>query len=294
VYALAIALLVASLLFSVGFVFPAHASLVTISGQYQTVWINSTTHAYCVQNDVWDPDPGWVQEIQVNDQTGAFTVIGSSANDNHVSSYPSIVKGNAWGLATANSGLPMQVSGLNVETSWNISTINSGRWDAAYDIWFQNASQLSSTSSYSAEMMIWLSYTVQNPSSWYRGMVSIAGTGWDVYYCVFSGWNYIAYERISNTTYESFNLNTFAEDAVSRGYIQNSWYLVAVEAGFEISQGGVGLASNSFSVTPVQIKAEGSFVWWPLITIAAVVIAIAIAIAAAYVLRRKKQAQQHI
>ena len=247
-----------------------------------------------MQNDVWDPDPGQTQEIQVNDQTGAFTVIGSSANDNHVSSYPSIVKGNAWGLATANSGLPMQVSGLNVETSWNISTINSGRWDAAYDIWFQNASQLSSTSSYSAEMMIWLSYTVQNPSSWYRGMVSIAGTGWDVYYCVFSGWNYIAYERISNTTYESFNLNTFAEDAVSRGYIQNSWYLVAVEAGFEISQGGVGLASNSFSVTPVQIKAEGSFVWWPLITIAAVVIAIAIAIAAAYVLRRKKQAQQHI
>jgi plastocyanin len=82
--------------------------------------------------------------------------------------------------------------------------------------------------------------------------VSIAGSSWNVYYTIFSGWKYIAYERTSNATYESFNLNTFVKDAVSRSYIQNSWYLVAVEAGFEIRQGGVGLASNSFSVTAVQ------------------------------------------
>src|SRR5262249_8138130 len=37
-------------------------------------------------------------------------------------------------------------------------------------------------------------------------------------------------------------------DAVSRGYISSSWYLIDVEAGFELWQGGAGLASKSFSV----------------------------------------------
>src|ERR1017187_7336194 len=34
----------------------------------------------------------------------------------------------------------------------------------------------------------------------------------------------------------------------SRGYIQPSWYLIDVEAGFELWQGGAGLATNSFAV----------------------------------------------
>jgi cellulose 1,4-beta-cellobiosidase len=37
-------------------------------------------------------------------------------------------------------------------------------------------------------------------------------------------------------------------DAVKRGYISNSWYLIDVEAGFELWQGGAGLATKSFSV----------------------------------------------
>ncbi|MCW2929205.1 MAG: glycoside hydrolase, family 6, partial [Actinomycetia bacterium] len=37
-------------------------------------------------------------------------------------------------------------------------------------------------------------------------------------------------------------------DAVRRGYISSSWYLIDVEAGFELWQGGAGLATNSFSV----------------------------------------------
>ena len=36
---------------------------------------------------------------------------------------------------------------------------------------------------------------------------------------------------------------------VSRGYTKSSWYLIDVEAGFELWQGGAGLATNSFSVS---------------------------------------------
>jgi len=36
---------------------------------------------------------------------------------------------------------------------------------------------------------------------------------------------------------------------VSRGYTKSSWYLIDVEAGFELWQGGAGLKTNSFSVS---------------------------------------------
>src|SRR6202034_3816010 len=40
-----------------------------------------------------------------------------------------------------------------------------------------------------------------------------------------------------------------AQDSVSRGYTKSAWYLIDIEAGFELWQGGAGLATNSFSVS---------------------------------------------
>jgi len=50
------------------------------------------------------------------------------------------------------------------------------------------------------------------------------------------------------TSVTNLDLQALVADAVSRGYIQNSWYLIDVEAGFELWQGGAGLATNSFSI----------------------------------------------
>jgi cellulose 1,4-beta-cellobiosidase len=44
------------------------------------------------------------------------------------------------------------------------------------------------------------------------------------------------------------DLGPIAADAVSRGYMTDSWYLIDVEAGFETWVGGQGLTANSFSV----------------------------------------------
>jgi cellulose 1,4-beta-cellobiosidase len=51
------------------------------------------------------------------------------------------------------------------------------------------------------------------------------------------------------TSVSDLDIRPVAWDAVRRGYIQKSWYLVDVEAGFELWQGGAGLATNSFSVS---------------------------------------------
>jgi cellulose 1,4-beta-cellobiosidase len=50
------------------------------------------------------------------------------------------------------------------------------------------------------------------------------------------------------TSVSHLDLRALVADAVSRGYIGNSWYLIGVEAGFELWRGGAGLATDSFSV----------------------------------------------
>ena len=45
----------------------------------------------------------------------------------------------------------------------------------------------------------------------------------------------------------NLDLREFVQDALMRGTINPAWYLIDVEAGFEIWQGGSGLATRSFS-----------------------------------------------
>jgi cellulase/cellobiase CelA1 len=60
------------------------------------------------------------------------------------------------------------------------------------------------------------------------------------------------------------DLAPLVSDAVSRGYTKTSWYLIDIEAGFELWQGGAGLATNSFSVdingaAPVPAACSGTY-----------------------------------
>ena len=50
------------------------------------------------------------------------------------------------------------------------------------------------------------------------------------------------------TSVRNLDVGALTADAVRPGYVQKSWYLIDVEAGFELWQGGGGLATNSFSV----------------------------------------------
>jgi glycosyl hydrolase family 12 len=63
-------------------------------------------------------------------------------------------------------------------------------------------------------------------------------------------WNYIAY--FPNTTtlsVSNLDIKAFINDAVGKGSISTSWYLISVETGFEIWQGGTNLSISSFSAT---------------------------------------------
>ena len=254
---LAIALTVAAVTATAGIVALA---LPTVDSQAATTTLcNSQTlaasgGAYTIQNNEWGSS---APECISTDGGADFTVANSSISNSTSGApggYPSIYKGCHWGACTSASGFPIQVSALHtgqVTSSWSTSQPGGGNaYDVAYDIWF-NQTPTTSGQPNGAELMIWLNHngSVQPFGSQVASNVSIGGRGYNVWFGN-QGWNTISYTMTSPaTSVSNLDIDQLIADAVSRGYIQNSWYLIDVEAGFELWQGGAGLATTSFSVS---------------------------------------------
>jgi cellulase/cellobiase CelA1 len=120
----------------------------------------------------------------------------------------------------------------------------------AYDIWFSRAAAPNGQPN-GAELMIWLNHhgSVQPFGSEVAQNVRLGGRSYDVWFGK-QGWNTISYTMTSPaTSVSNLDIRPLAWDAARRGYLPKSWYLIDVEAGFELWQGGTGLATNSFSVS---------------------------------------------
>ncbi|GAB2846834.1 hypothetical protein GCM10027176_58190 [Actinoallomurus bryophytorum] len=226
---------------------PVHAAT-QLCGATQTTVVNGGE--YIAQNNVW----GATTPQCISVSGTSFTVDSAghaNATNGAPASYPSLFKGCHWGQCTSGSGLPAQVGAMPAVTSdWNTTQPGSGAYDVAYDLWYDTRPS-TITDPDGAEVMIWLNSRggVQPAGSRVATGVPLGGATWDVWYTRMS-WNYIAYVRTSGTTAVSgLDLRAFTRDAVTRGYIQNSWYFIDAEAGFEIWQGGAGPATNAFSVT---------------------------------------------
>jgi cellulose 1,4-beta-cellobiosidase len=204
---------------------------------------------YIVQNNEWNSSSP--QCVTVNRGT-SWTVTGADQNaatNGPPAAYPSIFKGCHWGRCTTGSGLPIRVSALrSARSSWSTDTPSSGAQDTAYDIWFNTAPTTSGQPD-GAELMIWLnSRGPVQPAGSMVATTTIDGATWHVWTQRMSSWNYVAYERASGTSAAGkLDIKAFTRDAVRRGAVTPSWYLIGVEAGFEIWQGGRGLTTHAFS-----------------------------------------------
>ena len=213
--------------------------------------------SYIVQNNEWGSS---ASECITTDGNADFTVANSSianATNGAPGGYPSIYSGCHWGSCTSGglASSPVQVSALSagkVTTSWSTTQPGgSNAYDVAYDIWF-NQTPTTSGQPNGTEIMVWLNHNgpVQPFGSEVASNVSIGGHSYNVWYGTQSSWDTVTYDMTSGTTSVSnLDVGQLAQDSVSRGYTQSSWYLIDVEAGFELWQGGAGLATNSFSVT---------------------------------------------
>jgi cellulose 1,4-beta-cellobiosidase len=198
---------------------------------------------YIVQNNIWGADTP--QTVTVPDtNVCCFTVSLSGHIQDNVASYPSIYKGSHWGMTTSGWH-SFRINELShASFSWNVSSERpSGKYNIAAEAWFSPNLATSEGYSGGGELMIWLDSQGMVPAG---SQVGTFGS-YQVWYGQMS-WNYICYYQTGENSV-SVNLTDFINDAMSRGYLESSWYLHDIEAGFEICNGGESLTVNSFSVS---------------------------------------------
>ena len=212
--------------------------------------------AYMVQNDEWNSTAA---ECITTDGHAQFTVASSAIREpasGDPGGYPSIYSGCSAGVCTAGNKLPIRVSQLKpgmITSSWDTTQPPDGAYDVAYDIWFNRAPATSGAPD-GGELMIWLAH---------RGGSQIAPAGAPVAHVAIGGYAFTLWlwtgedgqHRISYVmdhpvqSVRDFDVSGVAADAARRGYLSGPSYLLNIQAGFEIWQGGRGLSTESFALS---------------------------------------------
>jgi hypothetical protein len=224
--------------------------------------------SYIVQNNEWNSSAA---ECITTSGGTDFTVANSSISNSTSGApggYPSIYQGCHWGNCSSGglTATPIQASNLpagKVTTSWSTTQPGgSNDYDVAYDIWFNQTSTTTGQPD-CLELMVWLNHNgpIQPFGSQVASNVSIGGHSYNVWEGAQSTWNTVSYSMTAGaTSVSNLDIGQLAQDAINRGYMPRSCWLIDVEAGFELWQGGAGLATNSFSVTVNGGSAGGNTV----------------------------------
>lgn len=221
--------------------------------------------AYIIDNNEWGSS---APECIITNGRAEFRVANSSianGGDGAPGGYPDIYKGCFYGACTSRSGLPIRVSEIRagtVTTSWRTAQPRgSSIYNAAYDIWF-NKTPTTRRKANGAELMIWLNHHgPKHPfGSEVASNVSIGGRSYNVWFGGRTGrYGTITYTMTSRArSVRNLDLRPLEVNAMSRGYLRRSWYLISVQAGFEVWQGGKGLVTKSFSVNVTRHRRRAS------------------------------------
>lgn len=187
----------------------------------------------------------------------AFRVSVSDATSNSPGSdaFPDIYVGCSWGVCSPHSWLPAKVSALGeARTTFIGSEKAGGTWGAGYDMFFDRHPIRNGQAQ--TEAMIWLNS---------RNAYDPAGHGWPevridaALYWVMSwettnghqSWRYVQFRKVHPVSREDdMPLAGFFSYLEREGWVTRSWYLLNVEGGFEIWNGGKGLAVTGFWAAP--------------------------------------------
>jgi hypothetical protein len=213
---------------------------------------------YIVQNDEYNSG---ATECVAASAVGAAFRVASSSIANPVpgapGAFPSVYQGCHWGRCTPG-GLgadPVQVADMfpgEVTTSWvTTQPGGDGAYDVAYDIWI-NKAPVAAGAPEGTELMVWLNHNgpVRPAGTEVATDVTIGDRTYDVWDDhPAAGGNLVAYVLTSPVTaVRGLDVAGLVLDTVARGYTNPEWYLISVEAGFELWQGGGGLATRYFAV----------------------------------------------
>jgi hypothetical protein len=227
---------------------------VVLCGQLQHIVVSDPLqHSSVIKNDNF----GGTGECLLNHNLGTNYQVLSSAADsktNDVMAFPEIYTGCSWGICSPGTTLPLPLSQVGQPQATWVTTQNAtGRWDAAFDIWF-NRTPVMDGQATGAEIMIWLNarrYPVPRGTR----IVWEDGQQWYLQHWIAhrggARWRYIQFRRVHPTwRVDQLRLLPFIQRAETRTWIKPEWWLLNIEAGFEIWQGGTGLATQFFQAQP--------------------------------------------
>jgi Glycosyl hydrolase family 12 len=235
---------------------PPAATAATLCGQAGWPETPVDGGAYVVQNDEWNSTAA---ECITTDGHAQFTVASSAIRmpaSGDPGGYPSIYSGCSAGVCTTGNKLPIRVSRLKagmITSSWVTTQPTDGAYDVAYDIWF-NRTPATSGAPDGGELMIWLAH---------RGGSQIAPAGAPVAHLAIGGYAFTVWlwsgtagqRRIAYVmdhqvrSVRDLDISGVAADAARRGYLSPASYLLNIQGGFEIWQGGRGLGTESFALS---------------------------------------------
>lgn len=226
-----------------------------------------TAQSTCSRNDViklhnglynfqMNENDSSLQEcVTINEVGFTITTAGfSNATNGPPAAYTSIYRGCHWGSCTRSNPFPIEESNIASAISTVSFTQPPGyNNDAAYDIWF-NQTSMTSGQPNGTEVMIWLNRqgSIQ-PFGSRVATTTIDGAQYEVWTGSQSSWKIVSYvssSPVSSVT--NLDLLPFFSDAVSRGSLDPSWWLIDVEFGFEVWTGGKGLAMSDFNVNAAR------------------------------------------
>jgi hypothetical protein len=203
---------------------------------------------------------------------GAFTVRNTNSvpTNGAPSGYPSLFKGCHWGTCSSNSGMPKRVKDIkSMSSSWTYYNSNvGGSWNAAYDIWFDTGSAPGGQPN-GTELMVWANWngSVRPIGNWIERK-TISGHPFDIWIGKNSGdgktWNVISFAVQGGKAFQpsSLDLKAFIDYALAAkarnnnsnlpledNVLSKNWYLIDIEAGFEVWDGGDGLRTDYFDAS---------------------------------------------
>jgi hypothetical protein len=225
----------------------------TLCRSHATVRVHGGNRTYLVKNDNF-MDRGECLSGSYTKPAFRVSVSRATATGPDSDAMPDIFTGCAWGSCSPRTNLPAKVPAVGNEvTTFQTTEHAAGTWAASYDVWFDPRPIRNGQAA--TEMMIWLNgQNVYNPAGHGWPIVRIDGALWYVETWITGNgrqtWRYVQFRKYTaRWSVTDMALKPFFQYLEGQGWITPSWYVLNVEAGFEIWNGGAGLATTAFSAT---------------------------------------------
>jgi Glycosyl hydrolase family 12 len=210
-----------------------------------------------IRNDVFGLDASECIAVWGRGQSSFKVISLHRVPSDGVVAYPNIYLGSEYGKQSGKSPLPVRAGTLSHwEVTWlTARTRPKGIWNKAIDIWFMLHPHPSGQAG-GAELMIWLDTTLPVPPGtpkakvggvWYHYTVHrpCRGVGGGQHIC----WNRISFWRIHHVYgVRGLSLAAYLHFAEGLDLLNRHWYATSIEAGFEVTSGGIGLQTIRFGV----------------------------------------------